>query len=254
MDKSEKQIRGKTALITGASKRIGRAIALALASKGVDIIVHYNSSGNEAAELAKEIKKLGVKSWIVRADFRSPDEYETLMARSIELTGSLDFLVNSASTFAPSKFEDLDFADLTSAIEINAWAPFVLGRSFADKVDKGKIVNLLDTRITGYDWNHVGYILSKELLHAFTKMMALKFAPNIAVNAVAPGLILPPPGEDMAYLEKMSGNLPLKRHGDPQDIAEAVLFLLESDFITGQVIYVDGGRHIRESSHGPYSY
>jgi pteridine reductase len=247
-------IAGKTALITGAAKRIGKAIAITLAAEGVNVIVHYNQSDQEALDLEIELAKFGVKSWIISADFKSPDEYETLIDRAIELAGSLDFLVNSASIFTPSSFDELSFADLMVNFEVNAWVPFVLGRKFASICGKGKIVNLLDTRIEGFDWNHLGYILSKDLLASMTKMSALKFAPSITVNAIAPGLILPPPGEDMAYLQKLSGNLPLRRHGDPQDVADAVLFLFKSDFITGQVIYVDGGRHIRESSHGPYSY
>ena len=115
---------------------------------------------------------------------------------------------------------------------------------------RGKIVNLLDSRIVGYDFPHAAYYLSKRLLAILTEMAALKFAPSISVNAVAPGLILPPPGKDQSYLQELSASVPLQRHGGPQDIVDALLYLLKSEFLTGQVIYVDGGRHLRESARG----
>jgi NAD(P)-dependent dehydrogenase (short-subunit alcohol dehydrogenase family) len=161
-------------------------------------------------------------------------------------------LVNSASIFPESHLDDLKLNDIVSPFEVNAWVPFLLGREFAKRVGHGKIMNLLDTRIIGIDWNHIGYILSKRMLADLTNIMALKFAPDVTVNAVAPGLIIPPPGKDEAYLDKLAESLPLKRHGDPQDVADAVLFLLKSEFITGQVIYVDGGRHVREHAHGSH--
>jgi NAD(P)-dependent dehydrogenase (short-subunit alcohol dehydrogenase family) len=110
---------------------------------------------------------------------------------------------------------------------------------------------MLDSRIAGLDMSHVAYILSKRALAALTEMMAVEFAPGIAVNGVAPGLILPPPGKDEAYLDELAKGLPLKRHGNPGDIADAVMYLLRSDFVTGQVIFVDGGRRLLELDRGP---
>jgi NAD(P)-dependent dehydrogenase (short-subunit alcohol dehydrogenase family) len=136
---------------------------------------------------------------------------------------------------------------------VNAWAPFVLSRDFSRHVDRGKIINLLDTRITGYDRSHVAYVLSKRMLAVLTSMCALEFAPDFTVNAVAPGLILPPPGKDENYLAGLVKTVPLKKHGGPGDIVDAVLYLLKSDFVTGQTIYVDGGRHLGEEKHGPNS-
>ncbi len=110
----------------------------------------------------------------------------------------------------------------------------------------GNILNLLDTRIAGTDPTHFGYILSKQVLAALTEAMAQEFAPGITVNAIAPGLILPPPGKDQRYIDDLAKALPLKRHGAPSDIAEAALYLLASDFVTGQIIFVDGGRRLME--------
>ncbi|MDO8684965.1 MAG: SDR family oxidoreductase [Armatimonadota bacterium] len=247
---SGKSLAGKTALVTGAAKRIGRAISIALADEGANIIVHYRGSEEEARELLNELARRGVKSWDVKADFEKPGEYESLIHRALDLAGGIDILVNSASIFPPEKLDEVTLAGLMTNIEVNAWAPFVLSRDFASLAGKGHIVNILDSRINDADWNHVGYILSKHVLSKMTDMMAIAYAPEIAVNAVAPGLILPPPGKDQEYIERLKNTVPLKKHGEADDIADAVVFLAKSSFITGEVIYVDGGRHLKEYSNG----
>lgn len=241
-----------TALVTGAAKRIGRQIAIALAEEGANIVVHYRASTKEALELCSHLAEYRVRSWPVKADFENPEEYETLIQRSVEAAGWLDILINSASIFLPGTLKDLDFEGLMKGMKVNAWAPFVFIRDFARTVGQGKVVNLLDTRIIGYDWSHVGYILGKHALYTLTRMAAVEFAPHITVNAVAPGLILPPPGKDEDYLNWLANRVPLKKHGKASDISEAVIYLLKSDFVTGQVIYVDGGRHLKEISDGPH--
>ncbi len=252
-------LRGKTALITGAGKRIGREIAITLAAEGANIVIHYNTSAEEAQNLQEELASRGSKAWVIKADLAKAEEYESLVARARECAGgALDFLINSASVFPPSTLETVSLKDITTPLELNAWAPFVLSRDFARSVAQGKsaggasgaIVNLLDTRVGGYDWNHVGYILSKHALWVLTRMCAVAFAPRVTVNGIAPGLILPPPGRDESYLEGLVSTVPLKRHGGPKDIAEAVVYLLKSDFITGEVIHVDGGRHLLEAAGG----
>lgn len=236
---------GKTALVTGAAKRIGRAIALALADEGANVVVHYNKSAAEAEALVGEIQARGVKAWAIKADLGVREEYEGLIPRAIEAAGSLDFLVNNASVFEPGGVGDLTFEDLLSTMETNAWAPLVLSREFARLARRGGIVNILDSHSAAHDRSHAAYILSKHMLHALTTMTALEFAPDVTVNAVAPGLILPPPGKDEAYLLKLAERLPLRRYGAPEDVADAVVFLLGNNFITGQFIYVDGGSHLR---------
>ncbi|MCX7919423.1 MAG: SDR family oxidoreductase [bacterium] len=238
------KLSGKTALVTGAGKRIGREIAIALAGEGVNIVIHYRHSAAEAKRLQKELTALSVNVWLLKADFEKPQDYEKLVSRAIELTGSFDILINSASIFLPNTIQDVDYASFVQHLHVNAWVPLVLSRSFAKQVKKGHIINLLDTRINSYDFNHTAYIVSKHALAVLTRMMALEFAPNIMVNGVAPGLILPPPGKDYNYLDKLKKTVPLKKYGNPTDVAEAVIYLLKSDFITGQIINVDGGRHL----------
>jgi NAD(P)-dependent dehydrogenase (short-subunit alcohol dehydrogenase family) len=243
-------LRGKTAIVTGGSRRLGRAIASGLAELGANILIHdHQSRRGECEDLCRELEKQGVSSWPMAADFERPEEYSQLIERALKTAGRLDILINNASVFAGDTIGDSTFDSLVRHMQINAWAPFVLSREFARHAGKGgKIVNLLDTRVSGYDWKHVTYILSKYLLKFLTKMTALDFAPSITVNAVAPGLILPPSGKDESYLDELAREVPLRRHGSAQDVVNAVLFLLESEFITGQVIYVDGGRHIMENS------
>jgi pteridine reductase len=251
---AQSTLRGKVALVTGAGKRIGRAIAIALAEEGVHIVVHGRVAGEpETAGVCEEVISRGVKSWNVSADLEKPGEYETLISRALAAAGSLDIVINNASLFRPNTLTNADFSSLMQHMQVNAWAPLVLSREFARLAHEGKIINLLDTKISGHDREHVAYILSKHALSVITTMCALEFAPNITVNAVAPGLILPPVGKDEAYLARLAQSLPLKRYGVPGDVTDAILFLLNSDFVTGQVIYVDGGRRLREGGNGPDS-
>lgn len=247
-------IAGHTALITGGAVRLGRATALALAAQGANIIVHYNHSADDAEALCAELLAAGVQAWAMQADFTLREEYETLIDRALETAGRLDILVNNASIFPQETLANLTFESLMENIEVNAWVPFTLGRAFAAAVPRGAIINMLDSRLDGYDWTHVGYFMSKQVLELMTRMMALDFAPNITVNGIAPGLILPPPGMDESYIDKLIYTVPLKDHGQPEDIADAIVYLVTSRYLTGEVIYVDGGRHLMEytrASHPP---
>jgi NAD(P)-dependent dehydrogenase (short-subunit alcohol dehydrogenase family) len=241
----------RTALVTGAAVRLGRATALALADAGMNVLVHYRRSEAEATEVCRLAELRGVRAWPIAASFDEPQASVRLIDRAVATAGSLDVLVNNAAVFPKDDLRSMTFDRLTETLRVNVWTPFELGRGFAERVGRGHIVNLLDSRIVDVDRAHVSYILSKQALGAMTRMMALNFAPDIAVNAVAPGLILPPPGETQEYLEKRTGTVPLERYGTPEQVARAVVFLAQSDFITGQVVFVDGGRHLAEyKQHG----
>jgi hypothetical protein len=244
------ELAGKTALVTGGAKRLGKAIAVGLAKQGVNIIIHYGKSENEARELLDEIVELGCKSWIVSADLGNPESCKELISQAYRLSGKIDILVNNASIFSTNDVSDVRLADIEVNMLTNAWAPFLLTRYFSEKTDHGKIVNILDTRVAGYDFNHFAYYLSKRMLEILTGSMALKLAPNITVNGIAPGLILPPEGKDYAYLEQKKDTVPLKKYGSVSDIVETVIFLLRSDFVTGQIVYVDGGKHLTQTIEG----
>ena len=243
-------IHGKTALVTGAGKRIGRAIALSLAGLGADIIIHYNSSKTEAEEVAALAEKTGVRAWPLAAELADSREAEAFFGECRRTAGDIDILVNSASIFPEGTLDEVSYDDFDLNLRINALSPFLLGRELARTADQGCILNLLDTRITDYDRKHVAYHASKRLLFSLTRMMSLEFAPAVRVNAVGPGLILPPPGEDDSYLRRFAHTNPLERYGTVEDISRAAVFLIQSDFVTGQIIYVDGGRHLRGNVYG----
>jgi NAD(P)-dependent dehydrogenase (short-subunit alcohol dehydrogenase family) len=237
-------LNGQTALVTGASRRIGEAIALALADQQVNVIIHYRRSAARAQSLRASLLTRGVKAFCVQADFQKPEEAESVIERARAEAGPIQILVNSASEFLPERLDAMTHATLVYNMTVNAWAPFALTRAFAHQTSEGKVINFIDAQIAGFDLTHASYILSKHLLATLTKMTALEYAPAITVNAVAPGLILPPEGKDETYLAGLAQRVPLKRYGGLTDIIRAVLFLLECNFVTGQVIYIDGGRHL----------
>lgn len=241
---------GKTALITGAAKRIGRGIALALADAGANVVVHYNHSATDAKHAADEIRERGVKAWTLAADLGDGDQAGLLFASALRQAGAIDILVNNASIFPAGTVLDFDPVELSQNVQVNAYAPLTLMRAFFAQEREGTIVNLLDSRMSDYDREHAAYHLSKRMLFSLTKMCALEFAPRVRVNAVAPGLILPPPGEDESYLERMKNTNPLCRYGSVGEIAKTVLFLLTSPFVTGETIRVDGGRHMKGNVYG----
>jgi NAD(P)-dependent dehydrogenase (short-subunit alcohol dehydrogenase family) len=156
----------------------------------------------------------------------------------------VEVLVNNASLFPADRVIDFELVRFDSHIQINSLAPLVLARDLAAGGRRGAVVNLLDTRIIGHDSAHASYLLSKRLLYELTRMLAIELAPRVRVNAVAPGLILPPRGKDEGYLRQKVHQNPLRRTGDLQGVTDAVLFLVRSEFITGQVIFVDGGQHL----------
>src|SRR5664280_83611 len=246
MKVAARRLEGKSALVTGAARRIGSAISLALAREGANVAVHYSGSEKEALSLVAEIEKLGVRTAALRADLFDKGELETLLDRAREALGTIEILVNNASIFPSDTLGTVELESLERNLEINAWAPLVLTRAFAAQSEHGHVINLLDSRVSGFDHTHTAYIFSKHVLSAITRTAALELAPGIAVNGIAPGLILPPAGKDEEYVDRLAQTVPLKRRGSPEDIAAAAVFLATSEFVTGETIYVDGGRHLKE--------
>lgn len=240
---------GKRALITGGAKRLGRETALALGRVGVRLAIHYNSSGKEAKALCEELRSAGGSGVPIQADLGDPRAVESLFQSAWEQLEGLDFLVNSASIFPAGRLGEMDLHHLHENLLVNAWAPFLLTRAFWRRIrgseQKGSVVNLLDTRLVGGDLAHAAYHLSKSTLRELTTLTALEFAPELQVNGVAPGAVLPPEGLGEDHLDRLVADLPLRRRGYPKDIADAILYLLGTSFVTGQIIFIDGGRHIR---------
>lgn len=241
--------RGKKALVTGGAKRLGREIALALGASGTDVAVHYNSSSGPAEAVCQELAEKGVRGIPLQANLDDPTTGDGLFEAAWAAMDGLDILVNNASIFPAGRLNGMELDEVQRNLRVNAWNPFLLIRAFWRKAQEthtsGSVVNLLDTRLVGGDLAHAAYHLSKVTLAELTSMTALEFGPELRVNGVAPGAVLPPEELDEAYLESLTKTLPLKRRGYPKDIAGAALYLLAADFVTGQVIYVDGGRHLR---------
>lgn len=240
-------IAGQHALVTGGAKRLGAAVALRLADAGLDVTLHCRSSRSDAEAVAEAIRVKGRRAWVVVGDLSDADTARNFIPA---LGRPVDVLINNASMFEKATLQDLSEENLFENIRMNTLGPFLLSRSLAHQQRPGCIVNFLDAAITGFDAQHVPYHVSKRMLSDLTAMMAVEFAPDIRVNAVAPGLVLPPAGEDETYLEARHDTNLLRRHGSVEGIAGAVLFLLQSGFVTGQTIFVDGGRHLLGRMYG----
>ncbi len=232
---------GRRALVTGGADRIGRAVALALARQGADIVIHYNTSAEEAEKTAGDIRGCGVESMTVRANLADRREAAALMPRVLETAGVVDILVNNAAVFGISRLGALDMDDFDATLAINAVAPLLLMEAFSRQNLNGVVVNFLDSRVESYDTERAGYQLSKNMLRDLTLMGAVTFAPRIRVNAVAPGVILSPPGAGDDVADRLGRRTPMGRRGTLKDIADAVLFLVGHDYLTGEILHVDGG-------------
>jgi pteridine reductase len=236
----------RNALITGASKRIGRAMAEHLAAKGWNLVVHYNTSPGEAQELAAALsgKYPGQVFKTAGANFLNLGETQTLVATAIQKLGNLNLLVNNASVFEPGNISETPPELFDRQFAINFRAPFVLMQNFKNLCNEGNIVSLVDARITSNKPGYAAYTLSKKTLWKLTKMSAVEFAPAIRVNAIAPGLTLPPAGKGEDYLNRLAQNIPMKKTSGIEPVLKCLDFILENEHLTGQLLFADGGENL----------
>ncbi len=237
----------KTALITGAAKRIGRAIALRLAKEGWAIAAHYRRSADEVRTLVAEIEALGQRAAAFPADLANEAEVATLMPRASAALGPIGCLVNSASLFENDKVESVSRASWAAHMDTNLRAPFVLIQALAAQLPEereGCVINITDQRVWNLTGDFVSYTLSKAGLWTLTQTLALALAPRIRVNAIGPGPVLPGPRQSEEQFRRQYASTPLKRGSSPEEIADAVLFLIAARAMTGQSIMLDGGQHL----------
>jgi len=236
----------KTALITGGARRIGKAMVLHLANQGWNIAIHYNTSAEEAILFRDKLVESYPRQQfeLFKADLNSTVELEMLIPQVVKTMGNLDLLINNASVFEKDSFVHTSTELLDLQMNINFRAPFILGRDFAKLVKKGLIINFTDTRIVTNKSNFAAYSLSKKLLWELTKMEALELGPDIRVNAIAPGLTLPPEEKDDDYLLKLAGNIAMKRPGGLEPILKSLDYILNNDYLTGQLLFCDGGENL----------
>lgn len=241
------QLHGKTALITGGAHRVGKAITLALAQAGANVIIHYNTSSGPAEETAAQAVSLGVRALTLQADISSLDDVRLMQARAQAEFASVDILINNASFFLPTPIPTDDFSAwkqvTTVLIDGSFYCANIFGRQMIAR-GSGAIVNILD--LSAWEpWPHfAAHSVGKAALLALTRQLALEFAPAVRVNAVAPGAVLPPPDYNPDKIERAARRTVLGRWGTPEDVSDAVLFLLHADYITGDTITVDGGQRL----------
>lgn len=239
------ELAGKTALVTGAAHRVGRTIALALAERGCDLLVHFNRSEQEASETVALAERAGVRAAAAQADLSRHAGIEALFQTVDQVFDGLDLLVNSAAIMHAKDLLVVDQDDWDRTIDLNLRGPFFCIQMAAQRMrkrGKGAIVNISD--VAGLmPWKRFPvHSISKAGIEMLTKVAARALAPEIRVNAVAPGPVLKPEGYDQPRWEKITQTVPLRRGGTPEDVAEAVVFLFENEFITGETLIVDGGR------------
>ncbi len=245
---SEKLLRGQVALVTGAGKRIGRAIALTLGRSGADVVVNYHQSRQGAQATAVEIAALGVRSVALRADVSRPAQVAAMFRAIQKRFGRLDLLVNNAGIFFARPWDELEEKDFDRVLAANLKGPFFCAQAAARMMMRqggGNIINI--SSLGGLQaWpSYMHYCASKAALISLTRTLAKALAPVIRVNSVAPGSILFPDEERKPATRKIIRAIPLRKGGRADDIAQTVLFLAtQSDFITGQIIAVDGGKSI----------
>ncbi len=262
-------LNGKTVLITGAARRVGRILALACGRAGADVMIHHGHSPQQALDVEKKIASFGRRAWVLASDLSRPESATGLISRANEIQ-PLDALVNSAAIFESLSWESTTFEDWQRHMDINLTAPFLLSQEFAkqfarggihaagdgggSRKDKnngggsdlgnvGRIVNILDWRALRPGADHFPYTVSKAALAAMTKSLAVALAPRITVNGLALGAILPPVND--SGKQNIIEHVPAHRWGEADEVGEALIFLLSGpSYITGEIIHVDGGRHL----------
>lgn len=236
---------GKTVLITGAAKRVGRSLALAAARAGANVIVHYGNSVEDAESLALEIQRLDRQALLIQADLSKPEQAAGLVRRALEY-GPLYALVNNASIFEALDWQSATLESWNRHLTVNLTAPFLLSQAFARGLApgaQGRIVNLLDWRALRPGADHLPYTISKAALAALTRSLAQALAPQVTVNGLALGAILPP--SDGGASDELMRSIPAGRWARLEEVEQALLFFLTGpDYVTGEILHIDGGRHL----------
>lgn len=241
------ELRGRVALVTGAGRRLGRAMAAALARRGMTVAIHYHASADGARELQDEINHEGGQAGCFSADLTDAEAARGLPQQVVATLGRLDVLINSAAIMQRLRFEETTPEQWDAILDLNLRSVFFCtqGAAPALRAARGKVVNLAD--LSGIQpWpGFAAHSISKAGVIMLTKVMARSLAPEVTVNAIAPGAVLVPDDYDAGERERLARSTPLRRLGNPSDAVAALLYLLEGgDFVTGEVLVVDGGRHL----------
>jgi NAD(P)-dependent dehydrogenase (short-subunit alcohol dehydrogenase family) len=240
-------LNGKVALVTGGAIRVGRAISLALAGAGADIVMNYNTSSDAAVQTAAEIEARGRQALAFQADVAKGDQVQAMVDAAIERFGRLDVLVNSASVWRRTPWEELTEELWDQKLDVDLKGAFLCAKAAAPHLaahGDGAIVNIVDLSAFQPFPNFMAHSAAKAGLLNLTYSLAIELGPEIRANAIAPGPVLPPPGYSEKQIKAAANRTALKRWGTAEDVAQAVLFLVQAGYITGVVLPVDGGEHL----------
>jgi len=241
------ELRGRTALVTGAGHRVGRAIAVALGGRGMRVAVHYNAAADGARETAQRIEAVGGEAKLLTGDLTDASNAPRLIDEVVGAFGSLDVLVNSAAVMRRTPFGEVTPKQWDDVMALNIRAPFFLAQAAAPhlKQARGAIVNIADLAAFETWPAYLPHGLSKSGMVYLTRSLARVLAPDVRVGGIAPGTVLLPESWSDADAQRLRATTPLAREGSPEDVTRTVLFILDSDYLTGETIIVDGGRHVR---------
>jgi NAD(P)-dependent dehydrogenase (short-subunit alcohol dehydrogenase family) len=237
-------LKGKTVLITGAARRLGRAIAISMAQAGANVAFTFRSSANEAGETLKLVKSAGVQGLAVECDLRQDESAHQTVKTVLDRFHQIDLLINNAGVFQTAKIEAITAAQWDEVFAVNVRGPFLMSQSCipALRASRGRIINMGSLGGEKPWATHAHYCSSKAAVHMLTQVMAKALAPDIAVNCVAPGMIAAEGERDPALLERLAARTPMQKNGTPQDVVSAVMYFATAPhFITGQILTVDGG-------------
>ena len=247
-----------TVLVTGGGTRLGRAFCQHLAAKGYNIAIHYNSSAAEAEIVKQQVGQLEVECELFGVDFLSADDSTGLIKSVAERFPDFDLLVNSASLYHQQSIAETTWDSFESQFRVNIGVPFFLTQAFAklmkDKNSKGSVINIIDNKVAFNQYHYAAYLLTKKSLAEFTKMAALELSPTIRVNGIAPGVVMPMESRTGDYLDWRIQGIPLQQQGTVTDLTRAMDYLLDSSFVTGQILMVDGGESLTNTGRNAGEY
>ena len=241
-------LKGKNALVTGSGIRLGRAIALALGEAGCNLALHYNTSIESVIQVKSDLEKIGRKAQVFQQDLEDISHVQDLMTQVCSEFGHIDILINNAGIYPAGSGKAATPEKINRVFNVNLFSPWLLISAFANQLPRevqGKVINISDGKVFRNGTDHFSYRVTKQAINTITAMFALELAPNITVNAIAPGTMLPLQGYEHVDLQVVADRqIPLKRIGSPEIIAQNVLHILSQDFMTGDVIRVDGGEFL----------